>query len=243
MSAMLSEPPRSAPTEISADESDRQLRTQFLRRVAHDIASPTGVTMTVLDELASTPSPRPELLAMARRSLKRLMRLSEQLPLCAELEGGELEPDPSATDVRQVLQQAFDDAIAIDGRKDVSTSCSMPDKTIVIPGEGRLLTTVLREIVGNALKIASSKVQVSLVVEDGIGVIRIDDDGPGFNEDSLATFGRRFVKRSSTRGLGLSLSMAKEVLAMHHGDIRVETSPLIGRRGQPGASVVVTLPI
>src|SRR5262245_18846566 len=53
-----------------ADEgmSDGSLhvRTQFLRRVAHDIASPAGVTMTVLEELANE-SRRPELVAMARR--------------------------------------------------------------------------------------------------------------------------------------------------------------------------------
>lgn len=65
-------------------EVAEHLRTQFLRRVAHDIASPTGVTLTVLDELANGDKPRPELVAMARRSLRRLMRLSEQLALVAE---------------------------------------------------------------------------------------------------------------------------------------------------------------
>src|SRR4051812_14900595 len=83
-----------------AEDASVHLRTQFLRRVAHDIASPTGVTLTVLEELAASDRPRPELLAMARRSLRRLMRLSEHLALVAELETGTLEPELAAIDVR-----------------------------------------------------------------------------------------------------------------------------------------------
>lgn len=244
MSAMVSDPPRSSESLKSEHDADRQLKTQFLRRVAHDIASPAGVTMTVLDELASSPSPRPELLAMARRSLRRLMRLSEQLALCAELEGGEMAPERIGADLRQITKQAFDDAVAIDGRKDVATACSLPEAALLLPEvDGRLLTTILREVVGNAIKLAATKVQVSLVVNDDHAVIRVDDDGPGFDPDALATLGRRFVPRASSRGLGLSLSMAKEILAMHGGHLVVEKSPLIGRRSLPGASVIVTLPI
>lgn len=45
-------------TATAATEQAEHLRTQFLRRVAHDIASPTGVTMTVLDELANADKDR-----------------------------------------------------------------------------------------------------------------------------------------------------------------------------------------
>ena len=132
-------------------EVAEHLRTQFLRRVAHDIASPTGVTLTVLDELANGDKPRPELLAMARRSLRRLMRLSEHLALVAELEGGTFEPEIVAVDVRALAKQALDDALAIDGRKDVVAAAAIPASSVFVDGDGRLLLLVLREIVGNAM--------------------------------------------------------------------------------------------
>lgn len=224
-------------------EAAEHVRTQFLRRVAHDIASPTGVSMTVLDELASADRPRPELVAMAKRSLRRLMRLSEHLALVAELEGGELSPELATADVRVVAKQALEEAVAIDGRKDVVAVADLPDAPFVMAADARLLQLVFREIIGNALKLAQSRVAVSLKAQGAHLVLRVEDDGPGFSAESAATLGRRFLKRSSARGLGLSLSMAVEILRGHGGTLDVEASTLPpGRRGTPGAAVVVRLP-
>ena len=233
------------PTEGAALQEERyeHLRTQFLRRVAHDITSPTGVTMTVLDELAASDNPRPELVAMARRSLRRLMRIAEHLALVAELETGELEPELAAADVRALAKQAVDDALAIDGRKDIVTACDLPESPVLVSVDPRLLLVVFREIVGNALKLASSRVEVSVKAEGDQIVFRVDDDGPGFAVDSRETLGVRFVKRASARGLGLSLSMAIEIVRSHGGTLNVGTSKLPpGRRGAGGAAVIVTLP-
>src|SRR4029079_10393322 len=131
-----------------AAQVSEHVRTQFLRRVAHDIASPTGVSLTVLEELATSDKPRPELVAMARRSLKRLMRLSEHLALVAELESEALQPEVSAADVRALLKQGLDDALAIDGRKDVVAACDLPASALLIAGDPRLLLLVIREVIG-----------------------------------------------------------------------------------------------
>jgi signal transduction histidine kinase len=235
--------PMKSSNERSEAEVAEHLRTQFLRRVAHDIASPTGVTLTVLDELAAADKPRPELVAMARRSLRRLMRLSEHLALVAELETGMLEPELVAIDFRALTKQAVDEALAIDGRKDVVAASDLPGAPLLISGDARLLLVVMREVIGNALKLASSRVEVSLTPEGGNLALRVDDDGPGFAEDSMNTLGQRFVKRSSARGLGLSLSMAIEILRAHGGSLAVTQSRLPpGRRGTGGAAVTLTIP-
>jgi signal transduction histidine kinase len=234
---------RAATSGTQETDASAHVRTQFLRRVAHDIASPTGVTMTVLDELATAERPRPELIAMARRSLRRLMRLSEHLALVAELEAGSMQPEPALVELRSLVKQAVDDAVAIDGRKDVVAACDLPGATLLVQGDSKMLLVVVREIVGNALKLASSRVEVTLRVEDGHAVVRVDDDGPGFTEEAKATLGQRFVRRGSTRGLGLSLSMAKDILRDHRGSLELEASILPpGRRGLTGAAVIVTLP-
>jgi signal transduction histidine kinase len=237
-------PPPTEPNGTDARvEAAEHVRTQFLRRVAHDIASPTGVSMTVLDELAAADRPRPELVAMARRSLRRLMRLSEHLALVAELETGELVPELATTDLRALTKQALDEAVAIDGRKDVVASLDLPPAPLRIAADPRLLLVVLREVVGNALKLAQSRVEVSLRPAGTQLVVRVDDDGPGFSAEAASTLGRRFLKRSSARGLGLSLSMAVEILRSHGGTLELDASTLPpGRRGTPGAAVLVKLP-
>ncbi|HVH45685.1 MAG TPA: ATP-binding protein [Labilithrix sp.] len=199
--------------------------------------------MTVLEELAND-CKRPELVAMARRGLRRLLRLSEQLALAADLETGALAPDTTLEDVRTLAKDALAQAVAIDGRRDIATSCAIPDEKLVADVDRRLVGSVLREVIGNALRLASSRVTVDVELALGKAVIRVNDDGPGFSEEVLRTLGERFTPRSTVRGLGLSLSMAKEVLAAHGGDLRVETGTLPpGRRGVRGAAVAITLPL
>jgi len=241
VTSMVNPGPMAEDTE--ATESAAHVRTQFLRRVAHDIASPAGVSMTVLDELGAADRPRPELVAMAKRSLRRLMRLSEQLALVAELEGGELVPELAPTDLRPIARAAFDEAISIDGRKDVVAVADLPETPVLVAADPRLLQVVFREVIGNALKLAQRRVEVSLRAEGSSRVLRVEDDGPGFSAEAVATLGRRFLKRTSARGLGLSLSVAVEILRSHGGGLHVEASSLPpGRRGTPGAAVVVKLP-
>lgn len=225
------------------EEESVLLRTQFLRRIAHDIASPAGVTMTVLEELAND-SARPELVAMARRGLRRLLRLSEQLALVADLEAGALVPETAVEDLRAVVKQSLDQAVAIDGRRDVVSSCDVPGDKLAVEIDQRLVGSVLRELVGNALRLASSRVSVEVARLEDHATVRISDDGPGFTPDAVAMLGERFTARSLTRGLGLSLSIAKEVLGAHGGDLHIGQSALPpGRRGVPGGAVVVRLPL
>jgi signal transduction histidine kinase len=220
------------------------VRTEFLRRVAHDIASPTGVTMTVLDELAAAQNPRPELVAMAKRSLRRLMRLSEHLALVAELESGVLAPELARIDLSTLVTQALSDAVAIDGRRDIGATAEVPPQPVPVGADAKLLLLVLREVIGNALKLARSRVEIALVSDGALATVSVQDDGPGFAAESATTLGHRFVSRASARGLGLSLSMGIEILHSHGGTLSVDASTLPPGRGTaPGARVVMTLPI
>jgi signal transduction histidine kinase len=241
-----SEPPAVDAVERSRNDASSHIRTQLLRRIAHDIASPTGVTTTALEELANDGvAPRPELLAMARRGLRRLLRLSEQLALVAELESAAIVPESTPEDIAGVATSAIDQALAIDGRRGISANFVPPAERIFVEVDRRLLTSVIREVVGNALRIAKSTVRVSVEATKTHAIVRIEDDGPGFSEPALAAVGQRFTPNASARGLGLSLSIAQDVVVAHHGELRFGGSDLPpGRTGGPhGASVSIVLPL
>jgi signal transduction histidine kinase len=199
--------------------------------------------MTVLEELASESS-RPELVAMARRGLRRLLRLSDQLALAADIEAGALSPDITVEDMRVLVKDALEQAVSIDGRRDIVTSCEVPDEKVAVAVDRRLIASALREVIGNALRLASSRVSVDIEHSDSKTIVRVQDDGPGFSNEALSTLGQRFTAGSTTRGLGLSLSLVKDVLAVHGGELIVDTSSLApGRRGVRGAAVIVMLPL
>lgn len=233
---------RRAEAACEHEARSKHVTTAFLRRVAHDIASPTGVTMTVLDELAI--GAKPELVAMARRGLKRLLRLSEQLALAADLESGSFSPDTSPEDLRSVVQAAYDHAVGIDGRRDITPEIALPEERVLASVDRRLVTTVMREVIGNALRLATSRVAVEMSIAGDLALVTVHDDGSGFKQEVKEALGERFTPLMSTHGLGLSISMAKEVLAAHGGSLAVGTSKLPpGRRGGTGAAVTLTIPI
>ena len=244
LSSLLEPPePISADTHARTADPTRHLRTQFLRRVAHDIASPAGVIHMVLEQMETAERPRPDLVAMARRSLRKLTRISENLALVAVLEAGALQPEREEIDLRALTQRAFDDALAVDPRREVVAVCRLPAAPVVVAGDPRLLLVIMREVISNALKLATARVLVTLSAADGLASLRVEDDGPGFSQDSASSLGARFVERSTSHGLGLSLSMAVEIVRAHGGTLFVEASTLPpGRHSVAGAGVILTLP-
>jgi len=117
-------------------------------------------------------------------------------------------------------------------------------REILLDVDGDKLRTVLRNLLGNAVKYShpdSRAVDVSVAQNVDKVDIRVSDDGPGIPEsDSTNLFEPFFrVDRSrskKTGGYGLGLSICKRIMEAHGGSIAVENNPV------RGASFIATLP-
>jgi signal transduction histidine kinase len=67
---------------------------------------------------------------------------------------------------------------------------------------------------------------------------RVTDAGPGFREDRLGRLFERFEPAGDSRGSGLGLSIARDLIRAHGGTIEAGNDPTTG-----GASVTFTLPV
>lgn len=106
------------------------------------------------------------------------------------------------------------------------------------PGE---LTSVVRNLVDNAARHASSRVSISLREEGPWVVLRVNDDGTGVLPTQRQRIFERFARLEEGRtrdrgGAGLGLALSRRIVQRHGGHIHVEDSPW------GGASFVVTLP-
>ncbi|WIE70892.1 HAMP domain-containing sensor histidine kinase [Curtobacterium sp. MCJR17_020] len=102
-------------------------------------------------------------------------------------------------------------------------------------GDERLLTGVVRNLVDNAVRHATSRVAVALVEQDGAAVLTVDDDGTGIPAAERDRVFERFVRLDEARsrdagGAGLGLAIVRDAVRAHGGEATVADSPLGGAR-------------
>jgi signal transduction histidine kinase len=107
-------------------------------------------------------------------------------------------------------------------------------------GEDRLLRRALRNLLENARRYGGSDVEVHVERDGARAIVRVSDRGPGvperMRERIFESFFRLPGHAEQDGGVGLGLSLVKQIAERHGGSVRCE-----GREGG-GSSFVLTLP-
>lgn len=230
---------RPVPSEVSGDE---YMRTEFLQRLAHDLRGHAGVIHGALQELEMTlgehAGQASPFFGMAKRGVRRILRMAERLQQTGQLARGVPALTSSDTDLRALVRQAAEDADAIEGRKKIRVELDMPGAQVVSVADAHWLSSAFCELASNSIRHAQQKVKIVVTSEDPQWVtISFADDGRACGE-----FGpTRFRAPKDRRGLGLGLAIVHDVVAAHGGKIELAYGNNDGSEGF-GAKVTVTLP-
>lgn len=128
--------------------------------------------------------------------------------------------------------------------KKIILSVQSPQERLVVLAEERTLLCCLENLISNAIKFSpiGAKVIIEVTSASGIGEFRIEDQGPGIQEDEINDLFKKFTRLSArpTAGessTGLGLHIVHELVNAMHGDVTYEKSQL------GGACFVVRLPL
>jgi two-component system osmolarity sensor histidine kinase EnvZ len=110
------------------------------------------------------------------------------------------------------------------------------DETLVLPLKVDAMTRCLANLMGNAVRFAR-RVRVQVSRRDDVAEVVIDDDGPGIGAVDRDLVFKPFFRLESSRnpktgGVGLGLTIARDVARGHGGDVRLEDSPAGGLRAR-----------
>ena len=99
------------------------------------------------------------------------------------------------------------------------------------------LKQVIHNVLDNALEASPGAVRLWVGASEGWLRIEVDDDGPGFTDETLENFGAPYNSTKGRAGGGLGLFLVVNVLRKLGGAARAENRP------EGGARVVLTLPL
>ncbi|MBW3563035.1 MAG: HAMP domain-containing protein [Actinobacteria bacterium] len=220
-------------------EVDR-IRRDLVANVSHELRTPIGALRAVLENLVDgVEDPDPETFRAMLAQVERLARLVDQLLDLSRLESGTTPVELRPFEVRPVLDEAVREARL---RGTTVTLEVTGDDRLEAHGDPERIHQVIANLLDNALKHSpeGGVVRVDATHLDGRVRLTVTDEGPGIPHDEAGRVFERFYRADASRtgdgGSGLGLSIARWIVDLHGGDIRVEDSTPHGCR------MVVELP-
>lgn len=226
---------------MSAPDETSYLKTAFLLRVAHELRGPAGVIQGSLSELSAALGDDAQrfqrFFAMAERGVARVVRTAALLEQTGQLAAGEVELERTPCDLRDLARIATSRAESIEGRRRITVTLELPEKKVIAEVDPEWMMVALAEIASNAIRHAREKVVVRLEASPSEARAMFADDGAPF-----ASFEPiRFQPPPERRGHGLALSVARDVILAHGGELVIERAG--GGESGGETRVGVVLPI
>ena len=225
-----------------------QHKSQFLANMSHELRTPLnailGYTELIADGIYGQPTEK--MLSVLKRlesNGRHLLGLINDVLDLSKIEAGQLVlelSDYSVQDIAQTVHSALE-PLAAD--KNLVFKVELAPKLPPGRGDGRRLTQVMINLVGNAIKFTDAgEVVITGGATDGSFHLSVRDTGPGISDADQAKLFQEFQQADNaiTRkkgGTGLGLAISKRIIEMHGGKIWIESQ--VGE----GSTFSFTLPV
>jgi PAS domain S-box-containing protein len=228
-------------------DADRR-KDEFLGMLSHELRNPLAPirnSLYILGRLDATGVQARRAKDVANRQVAHLTSLVDDLLDVTRIARGKIELRRAELDVAVLARRAAEDHRALMQERHLELALEVPDRPVIVHGDGTRLSQVLGNLLHNAAKFtpAGGRVTLAVAAEEGRAVIHVRDTGSGIAPEALGSIFEPFTQAEQTLarsegGLGLGLALVKGLVTLHGGEVSVSSAG-IGR----GADFVVTLPL
>jgi signal transduction histidine kinase len=229
-------------------EEASQHKSQFLANMSHELRTPLnailGYTELMADGAYGEPSEK--MLGILKRleaNGKHLLGLINDVLDLSKIEAGQLELELSDYCMQDIAQTVRSTLEPLAADKKLGFKVEVAPQLPPGHGDGRRLTQVLINLVGNAIKFTDAgEVAIKAEANNDAFHVSVRDTGPGISAADQARLFQEFQQADNAitkkkGGTGLGLAISKRIIEMHGGRIWVESQP-----GQ-GSTFTFTLPV
>lgn len=231
-----------------AGHVDRQ--QQFVADAAHELRGPVAAVQSSLEVALSrerTPREYQSMIEDVLRETRQLTRLTNDLLLLAEGGAESSSATHTALELAPLVRQAASMFAGVAEERGVCLNVHVQDAAR-IDGDARYLRQVCSNLLDNAIRFTQPGGTVHMTLTEDPArreaVLTVADTGRGIGQDDLPRVFDRFFQADegrdrgdTTRGGGLGLAIAKELVERHRG--RIEVTSTLGE----GSCFTVRLPL
>ncbi|MFY0687736.1 MAG: response regulator [Cyclobacteriaceae bacterium] len=222
--------------QLTKMQEVNELKSTFFANISHEFRTPLTLILGPLKALINGTfkgDPRSQYRVMLRNA-DRLLRLINQILELAKLEAGSMKLQASNDDIVKFLKPLAHSFTSYAERQFIDYKCVFPDEKVDIYFEKDKLEKIVVNLISNAFKYTPEfgKITLEVVDESDTLNIIIADSGVGIQSDQLEHIFNRFyqVGNQKQKGTGIGLALTKELVDLHHGNIRVESEMGKGTR-------------
>lgn len=228
--------------KLEALEELNKMKSEFVSVASHELRTPLAIIkealMLVFDGVAGPINEKQkELFTKAKDNIERLTNIINELLDISRIERGKFKLNYSLVNLSDLLRDSSDFFKRSAQEKDITLKYSLPKKEVNLFLDLVRINQVLNNLISNAIKFTEEggEVKVELKVLETRVRVEVSDTGIGIAKQDLPKLFNKFVQihkepGQERKGVGLGLSIAKELVERHGGEIWAESKLGVGSR-------------
>lgn len=214
-------------------------KDKFFSIIGHDLRNPLNALLGFSELISGnsmdyTVEEIQKYNKIINESAKKIHQLIENLLEWSRSQSGNIDFSPKVLNLNQVANEIQDVLSIQASKKEISIHNKIPSD-LQVSADKNLLSTILRNLINNAIKFTKDGDHITLSAEhiNGQVNISVSDTGTGMTREQLDQLFKLDVNSTKTgtseeKGTGLGLILCKEFIEIHNGKIWVESEPAKG---------------
>lgn len=232
--------------DVTAEMRAIQARDDLVASVSHELRTPLtsvlGYLELALDDERLEPSTR-HMLTVAEKNAERLLSLVADLLTAASDSQNLLLLALERSELSQIVADAVEAIRPLAEERAIVISQS-DGEPVWIQADAFRLRQVVDNLLSNAVKynVRSGTVKVVVSADESVAELRVTDTGLGMSAAEQTRLFERFYRADSVRGsavhgTGLGLSLSRDIMRQHGGELQLRSEPAVG------TTAVATVPL